>query len=213
MKLIRVGPREYESTDKRFHALWSKRQGARSCWRVRDREANISLRAFSLVEVRETIRDMLNAQPPSAPPKAQPALITFIGECRSLTAVRKGWSWADGRLAAKPLFEALRAMGVDPAAHSFVNLFADPVDTHTRPASLRAEPKIDHGTVASLRECLRGGTRICVALGRRVSLELTRLGIAHVALVHPAARGRIRKRHRYINHVKTTLGPALGQRG
>lgn len=55
-------------------------------------------------------------------------LITFIGECRSLTAIRKGWSWMDGRL------------------------------------------------------------------------------------VHPAARGRIRKRHRYHKHVRDTLGPALRRR-
>lgn len=130
-------------------------------------------------------------------------VITFIGECRSLTAIRNGWSWADGRLAAKPLFEALRAMGIDPSAQSYVNLFEDPPLSGPPPS----KPKIDHGTVASLRCCTQA--RIYVALGQRVSRELTRLKIKHVALVHPAARGRIRKRHRYHRHVKTTLGAAL----
>lgn len=69
--------------------------------------------------------------------------LVFIGECRSLTAQRKGWTWKDGRLAAKPLFE---------------------------------------------------------------------VGFRHIALVHPAARGRIRKRERYHAHVKERLAPALRRR-
>lgn len=51
---------------------------------------------------------------------------------------------------------------------------------------------------------------VIVALGKRVSVALARLGIDHVALVHPAARGRIRKRERYIKHVADTLGAAIG---
>ena len=51
--------------------------------------------------------------------------LIFVGECRSLTAKRKNWTWKDGRLAAKPLFEALTAMGVDPAAHEYTNLWTD----------------------------------------------------------------------------------------
>jgi hypothetical protein len=50
-----------------------------------------------------------------------------------------------------------------------------------------------------------------VALGRRVSSELARRDVDHVALVHPAARGRIRKRERYIAHVQERLSPHVNK--
>lgn len=126
--------------------------------------------------------------------------LLFVGECRSLTAQRKGWTWADGRLAAKPLFEALEAMGVDPKAHQYVNLWSD-----------RAELGILPHTIALLRARVAGlpWRAVIVALGKRVSTELTKRGIDHVALVHPAARGAIRKRERYHAHVAETLGPKV----
>ncbi len=120
-------------------------------------------------------------------------LLLFIGECRSLTAIRKGWTWKDGRLAAKPLFEALQAMGVDPADHDYVNLWTD-----------GPEPFIDSQRVRSIMRAASVGM-IPVALGAKVSNELSRRGIVHVALVHPAARGKIRKRERYHAHVKERL--------
>lgn len=97
-------------------------------------------------------------------------------------------------------------MGVDPEAHAFVNLFVDPVDT--RPTAIRPKPRIDANTVKSLRIC---SSQIYVALGRRVSTALTKLKIPHVALVHPAARGKIRKRRRYLKHVVDVLGPVLNR--
>jgi hypothetical protein len=121
--------------------------------------------------------------------------IVFVGERRSATAIREGWTWTDGRLAAKPLFEALRANGIDPAQHSFVNLFSDPP----------GQPKVVPGVVAKL---LRERSLI-VTLGKVVSNELARRGIVHVPLVHPAARGAIRKRARYIAHVTDLLAPHI----
>jgi hypothetical protein len=124
-------------------------------------------------------------------------LYTFVGECRSLTAIRKGWTWADGRLAAKPLFEALEAMQVDLASVDFMNLWKDP---------RRGKPDervIDESRLDTLVSLIGG--RIIVALGARVSTELIARKIDHVALIHPAARGRIRKRSRYIAHVKERL--------
>lgn len=120
--------------------------------------------------------------------------LLFIGECRSLTAKRQGWTWRDGRLAAKPLFEALAAMGVDPSAHKFINLWTD-----------SSPPIVPWQRV----EIIRNHDGIVVALGQRVSRELATRGIDHVALVHPAARGRIRKRSRYIAHVRDRLEPAI----
>lgn len=117
--------------------------------------------------------------------------VLFVGETRSPTAKRKGWTWKDGRLAAKPLFEALQAMGVDPLAHEFVNLWTD--------------GGVMLGSVISrIRRAA-----IVVALGQRVSRELRQLSIEHVALVHPAARGAIRKRERYHAHVAARLGAAF----
>lgn len=126
--------------------------------------------------------------------------LLFVGECRSITAQRKGWTWKDGRLAAKPLFEALAAMGVDPKAHQYMNLWSD-----------RPELGILPHTVALLRARVAGlpWKAVVVALGKRVSTELTKRGIDHVALVHPAARGRIRKRERYHAHVADKLGGVL----
>ncbi len=121
----------------------------------------------------------------------------FIGECRSPTAQRKGWVWKDGRLAAKPLFEALRAMGVDPAAQLFLNLWTDPPLRRTK--SWRPQLSADVMTV------LRTSALLKVALGARVSTQLTKLCIEHVAIVHPAARGAIRKRKRYLAHVAERL--------
>lgn len=125
----------------------------------------------------------------------------FVGECRSPTAKRKGWTWKDGRLAAKPLFEALAAMKIDPGAHVFLNLWTD-----------STPPVIPWQRVQRIRAAANAGV-IVVALGKRVSTELAKRGIDHVALVHPAARGAIRKRERYINHVKERLGTARAKRG
>lgn len=131
--------------------------------------------------------------------------ILFVGECRSITAQRKGWTWADGRLAAKPLFEALQAMGVDPSQHEYTNLWTDNVAGTTYG---NTKPGILGGTIRTIKARLTQGS-VIVALGKRVSHELARRGIVHVALVHPAARGAIRKRERYHAHVANALGGVL----
>lgn len=122
--------------------------------------------------------------------------LLFIGECRSLTAKSKGWTWEDGRLAAKPLFEALEAMGVDPRAHEYTNLWLD-----TSPPTIAANKFDWLGMKQSSG----------FVLGKRVSNEMNTRGVDHVALVHPAARGRIRKRERYHAHVKKTLTPVVSK--
>jgi len=134
--------------------------------------------------------------------------LMFVGECRSLTAQRKGWTWADGRLAAKPLFEALEAMGVDPKAHEYCNLWTDNASGDTY-GSLK--PGVLGSTVRRIMARGAAGV-VIVALGKRVSAELAKRGIVHVALVHPAARGKIRKREVYIAHVAERLAPAMRKR-
>ena len=78
-------------------------------------------------------------------------------------------------------------MGIDPALQIYVNLWTD--DSVT--------PTVPWQRVARLKEERTRGV-VIVALGQRVSRELVRRGVDHVAIVHPAARGRIRKRERYV---------------
>lgn len=116
--------------------------------------------------------------------------LIFVGENRSPTAIARGWTWKDGHLAARPLFEALEAMGLDPSKQTFVNLFVDG-------PSWRAK-----GHTTKLLRCT---TATIIALGQKVSRGLESRGIPHVVVTHPAARGRIRKTSRYRAHVRDVL--------
>jgi hypothetical protein len=109
-------------------------------------------------------------------------VILFVGERRSDLAKRKGVRWEDGRLAAKQLFDALVGCGIDPKAHAYVNLF--------EPGGLTRVRRHD-GPI--------------VGLGRLVQRTLTANRIPHVRLVHPAARGAIRRKEVYAKHVAETL--------
>lgn len=122
----------------------------------------------------------------------------FVGERPSPKAACIGATWQNGRMAACTLHRALEEAGVDPAAQQFVNLW--------REAGL-GDPKSppDAATLSHLRRLAeRRETRI-IAMGRLVQTALTDAGIPHTPMVHPAARGRIRKRERYIAHVCDTL--------
>lgn len=118
----------------------------------------------------------------------------FIGEKRSLTAIRMNVTWADGRLCAKNLQEALVAAGIDLTACEYGNAFEDDGASNLLDL-VRARVHANHGGVV-------------VALGQKASRELTRIGIPHLVLTDPAARGSIRKQARYHAHVAATLQPA-----
>lgn len=118
--------------------------------------------------------------------------LLIVGEERSERAKQLGLTWRDGGLAAKPLFEALRASGVDPTEVEFTNWF-------------------ERGGPAAVRKALAAG-RPVVALGKKVQGALEARRIVHVALVHPAARGKIRKREVYIAHFRERLRGVLGER-
>lgn|GEM_PF-4524330 len=77
----------------------------------------------------------------------------------------------------------------------FVNLY------HDEPAD-RAPCA---NAVEAMRSLAAAGACI-VALGRRVQGALARAGVAHVELVHPAARDAIRARAAYRQHVAEVLG-------
>ena len=97
-----------------------------------------------------------------------------------------GVYWADGRLAAKQLFDALNHCGIDPKKCEFCNIFE---------TGGRTKAKKFKGSV--------------VAMGNKVQKELNKLKVSHLCIVHPAARGKIRKKWKYCRHVKRRLGKLL----
>jgi hypothetical protein len=105
----------------------------------------------------------------------------IVGEERSNRAKSMGVRWEDERLAAIPLFEGLRAAGVEPKSCRFVNWFEDG----------QAVVRSHKGQI--------------IALGQKVQKALTTEGIPFIALVHPAARGSIRLRANYVAHVVEQL--------
>jgi len=129
------------------------------------------------------------------------ARFLFVGERRSPTAIRRDWTWSDGRLAGATLFAALRATGLDPTDRGrirFCNLFAE------RDGRLAVHP----AGLASVALASADGWTV-VALGRNVQAALTHHLLPHLEMTHPAARGFIRKTERYRAHVAAVLAPPL----
>jgi hypothetical protein len=118
-----------------------------------------------------------------------------VGENRSNKAQQNGWTWrkciesGEHHLCAIQLFEALEAIGIDLQKQRFVNLWDDD--------GVSIQDSIDF--VVNFK-----GT--VVAMGRKVEKELTKLGISHKFIFHPAARGKIRRKGEYKKHVKERLG-------
>lgn len=125
------------------------------------------------------------------------ARFVFVGERRSPRARSLGVTWADGRLSGKTLFDALRAAGPEPGEHAYVNLFREPPGRGVDGAALRW-----------VRELAAVGV-VVVGMGCKVQAELDGAGVGHLRLVHPAARGLIRRRATYQAHVAAVLGPHL----
>jgi hypothetical protein len=117
----------------------------------------------------------------------------FVGERRSPTAQKNGWTWdncANGkpRLCSIQLFEALEMCGIIPKLQEFVNVWQD-----------------DGSYTPNIFSMLAETDRAIVAMGRTVQAELKKRGIPHLFIYHPAARGWIRGKGRYAKHVRETL--------
>lgn len=113
----------------------------------------------------------------------------FVGECPSATAKRNGWTWRDGRLAARQLFDALRVADIDPKKQDYINLFTGPACR----VNMAALSHVEQSPLA------------VIAMGRKVERALTVAGIPHTFLTHPSARGRIRLKRRYAKHLRKVL--------
>ena len=101
--------------------------------------------------------------------------ILFVGENRSPSAIRMDVTWKDKRLAAKQLFDAFDALEVDYSDFKFTNV-KEPEDFLT------------HLEVATKEEIP------IVGMGRIVQKILKEMNITHIPMIHPAARGLIRKK-------------------
>lgn len=106
----------------------------------------------------------------------------FVGEERSPTAIEKGWTWKDRRLAAAHLSKATDALGLDWDSLCFKNVFEDDI------------------------EDIKSFDGVVIAMGRKVERELKKHQIEHEFIYHPATRGSVRNIERYKNHVKERIG-------
>ena len=113
--------------------------------------------------------------------------LLFVGERRSRTAMQRGYSWPDQRLCGRTLAQALAACGIALEQYRCMNVYTD-------------EGALDRQALTHIRTLHAAGW-VVVGLGRTVQRVLTVAGIPHRAMIHPAARGRRRKREAYQQHV------------
>ena len=106
----------------------------------------------------------------------------FVGETRSQQAKDHNWTWQSGRSTAKYLWDALKAVGIEPTEQEFTNLWSD--DGELQP--IQSELKV-------------------VAMGRTVQNKLNELGVKHIDIVHPAARGIYKRKEVYSSHLREKL--------
>jgi hypothetical protein len=109
----------------------------------------------------------------------------FVGEERSQTAIQKGWTWRDKRLAAAHLSKAVESMGISWDDCDFKNVFEDNIND------------------------IRNFNGVIIAMGRKVERALKKENVPHYYIHHPAARGKIRIIENYKAHVKEQLENVL----
>jgi hypothetical protein len=129
--------------------------------------------------------------------KEERSLICLVGENQSNKAYQNNWSWQRcqeerrPRLCAIQLFEALQECSIDPydmERVKFRNLW-------------NFDGDIDYDTVEILYELQNQGYSI-IGMGNKVQKALNDLEIEHIGIIHPAARGIMRRRGMYIQHIK-----------
>jgi hypothetical protein len=122
----------------------------------------------------------------------------FVGEKPSKRALQIGATWENGKLAGKTLKDCLVKLGIDPAEQIYLNLF-----------NIDGTVNLEEDRIAfAFGAKYPGDTRPphVVAMGKKVDRELTRRGVVHLSIIHPAARGSIRKKEFYQAHVAKVLG-------
>jgi len=123
----------------------------------------------------------------------------FVGLRPSISAWKFGKQWSDGAYAGKQLKDALDKMDMDFDEMVFCNLYTMPLEM--------SRIKLD---ADDLRETIRkiryfASIWLIVGMGLEVQQTLDKYGIEHLKLIHPAARGKIRKKSRYLKHCQQIL--------
>src|SRR5262249_8324095 len=126
----------------------------------------------------------------------KPVRFLFVGERPSPRAEQIGATWQNGKLSGKTLREALLALNLDPAAHHYLNLYR-----HSRPVE---DILCEEAACLEILRLMEQGY-IVVGWGGLVSERLYEQGIPHLRMIHPAARGAIRKKECYQAHVAAIL--------
>lgn len=121
----------------------------------------------------------------------------FVGERQSPKAAQLGATWQNGRMAARTLHAALAQAGVSLETCEFLNLWAEPGLGASSMPPLPA-------ALTRLQAAQQSGVRI-IAMGRIVQRALLSEGILFVPMIHPAARGVIRRRARFEAYVREVL--------
>jgi hypothetical protein len=103
-------------------------------------------------------------------------------------ALEIGATWQNGKLAGKTLREGLIAVGIDPDQQEYINVLGDDQEA----------------AIAAIREALAAG-KVVVGMGQLVCKALAANNIEYRQIVHPAARGKIRKTERYQEHLADRL--------
>lgn len=129
-----------------------------------------------------------------------------MGEKRSNLAIKMNVTWKDGRLAAKQLFDALDACGIPRKKCSFLNWWPE-FDRRTKTWSEQTPRATIRNIDNRNKEGGWGSGDIIqiVALGNKVQKELSKEGIDFIPVIHPAARGTIRKKENYAEHIRQQL--------
>ena len=100
-------------------------------------------------------------------------------------------TWQDGRLAAKVLFEALATLGIMEDVSVVVHAYRD-------------DGSLDVSIMEGV-QTLQGQGWLVIGMGKKAQQALTLFGIPHRPMIHPAARGKIRRRELYHAHVAGVL--------
>ena len=119
----------------------------------------------------------------------------FVGERPSQRAVQIGATWQNAKLAGRTLRDVLTTLGIDPNQQLYTNLY-----TSATP-SVDTDTFDEHQALNGIKTYLRQAY-VVVGMGNIVSSRLAAAGVPHCQLVHPAARGAIRRRDRYVAHAR-----------
>lgn len=119
-------------------------------------------------------------------------MIYFIGEKRSGQAIRNNWHWDDNVSTARYLLDCLKEIGIKQKDIIFRNLWWDD-------GILNYEVAVE----------LKGTDIPIIGMGSIVCDKLDSLDIEHYSIIHPAARGKIRKKELYTEHLRSKLADVV----